>query len=208
MKTLLPDRFYPIAETSDEITKAVKAGARFIQIRNKSDDKELLKREIRAALKVCQDYKAVLVVNDHWALALSEGAPYVHLGQEDIQTADIERIHQAGVKLGISTHDHAELARACKLDPAYIALGPVWETTLKVMPWAPQGLGRVSEWAKSIAPVPLVAIGGITAERASSCIKAGAASVSVVSDVFRKGDIAERVHQWRKALDCEEVSSQ
>ncbi|MDF7674801.1 thiamine phosphate synthase [Acetobacteraceae bacterium ESL0709] len=202
----LPDVFYPIAGTADEVALAVGAGARFIQLRNKSEDEVLLREEIRSALKVCRFHGAILVVNDHWELALAEKAPYIHLGQEDMQGADIDRIHKAGVKLGISTHDHTELDRARAVNPAYIALGPVWKTKLKVMPWAPQGLGRVGEWARLIAPVPLVAIGGVTVERARACIEAGAAAVSVVSDVFRNGDIAERVHLWRKALDNGGVS--
>lgn len=198
--SLLPDELYPIASTAVEVALAVQAGVRFIQLRNKSEDQEYLRSEIRASLRSCTAFGAVLVVNDHWELALEEGVPYIHLGQEDMETADIARIHQAGVKLGISTHDHTELTRARAVQPAYIALGPIWETTLKVMPWRPQGVNRVKLWANLIEPIPLVAIGGITAERASACRLAGAAAIAAVSDIFRTDDPVARIHHWRKCL--------
>lgn len=196
----LPDELYPIAGTAAEVTLAVQAGARFIQLRNKSEDQERLRSEIRASLQSCTSFGAVLVVNDHWELALEEGAPYIHLGQEDLKTADVARIHRAGVKLGISTHDHTELGKARAVQPAYIALGPIWETTLKVMPWRPQGVNRVKLWADLVKPIPLVAIGGITAERAPACRMAGAAAVSAVSDIFRNDDPIARIHHWRRCL--------
>lgn len=197
---ILPDVFYPIAGTADEVAAAVKAGARFVQLRVKSSDRAYLSSEVRMALKICTSVGATLVVNDHWEIALEEGAEYIHLGQEDMLSADIPYIHKAGVKLGISTHDHTELENARAVNPTYIALGPVWETTLKVMPWAPQGIERVKEWRRLIDPIPLVAIGGITAERGLLCLEAGAAAISAVSDIFRNGDIRSRIHYWQKIL--------
>ncbi|GBQ04925.1 thiamine phosphate synthase [Saccharibacter floricola] len=199
--THLPDSFYPIASSADEVAQAVKAGACFIQLRAKTEDKNFVRHEVRKALEVSRVYQACLVVNDHWEIALDEGAPYIHLGQEDLLSADYKAIHRQGVKLGVSTHDHHELSSAQKVDPHYIALGPVWETTLKVMPWQPQGLKRVREWASLIAPIPLVAIGGVTTERSLSCLKAGAEAVAVVSDVFRHtASIEQRVKAWQEAL--------
>lgn len=197
---ILPDVFYPIAGTADEVAAVVKAGARFVQLRVKSSDRAYLSSEVRMALKICTSVGATLVVNDHWEIALEEGAEYIHLGQEDMLSADIPYIHKAGVKLGISTHDHTELENARAVNPTYIALGPVWETTLKVMPWAPQGIERVKEWRRLIDPIPLVAIGGITAERGLLCLEAGAAAISAVSDIFRNGDISSRIHYWQKIL--------
>ncbi|OOL19720.1 thiamine-phosphate pyrophosphorylase [Bombella intestini] len=197
---ILPDELYPIASTAVEVTVAVRSGVRFIQLRNKSEDQAYLRSEIRTALQSCTSFGAMLVVNDHWEIALEEGAPYIHLGQEDLKTADIARIHRAGVKLGVSTHDHMELGKARALQPAYIALGPIWETTLKVMPWRPQGINRVKLWSDLLNPMPLVAIGGITAERAPTCRMAGAAAVSAVSDIFRNGDPVSQIQHWRECL--------
>lgn len=199
--THLPDVFYPIASSAHDVTLAVQSGARFVQIRLKSDDHSFLRNEIKAALHVCRQHHAILVVNDHWKIALEEGASHVHLGQEDLITADCRMLRQSGVKLGISTHDRKELEVAQRLDPYYIALGPIWETTLKVMPWRPQGIAKIREWVDVITPTPLVAIGGITAERSAQCLEAGAASVSVVSDIFRHRDTVDaRVRHWRACI--------
>ncbi len=196
----LPDELYPIASTAAEVTLAAQSGVRFIQLRNKSEDQAYLRLEIRTALQSCTSFGALLVVNDHWEIALEEGAPYIHLGQDDLKAADVTRIHRAGVKIGISTHDHMELETARAIQPAYIALGPIWETTLKVMPWRPQGINRVKLWSDLLTPIPLVAIGGITAERAPVYRMAGAAAVSAVSDIFRNGDPVAQIHHWRKCL--------
>ena len=139
---------------------------------------------------------SILVVNDFWELALEEGCDWVHLGQEDLETADVNAIIGAGVRLGISTHDHAELQRALGLKPHYVALGPIYPTILKQMKWAPQGLKRISEWKKRIGEIPLVAIGGLTTERATAVIAAGADILSVVTDVTRNKDPEKRTSEW------------
>ena len=137
-----------------------------------------------------------MIINDYWQIAIDEGCDAVHLGQEDLDTADIEQIKQRGIKYGLSTHDKAELARALALKPDYIALGPIYATLLKKMPWRPQGLEKLARWKSAIGSTPLVAIGGFTPDRALAAYEHGADSVCVVTDVAQHNDPVERVKQW------------
>jgi thiamine-phosphate pyrophosphorylase len=126
-------------------------------------------------------------------------AAWVHLGQDDLRSADLRAIRAAGLRLGISTHDHAELDTALAARPDYVALGPVYPTTLKVMRWAPQGLARVSEWKERIGRTPLVAIGGLTPERARAALAAGADCAAVVNDIVSHREPERRVGEWLAA---------
>ena len=137
-----------------------------------------------------------LVVNDYWQQALDLGCDFVHLGQEDLAAADVTALRRAGVRLGVSTHDEAELERALAMQPDYIALGPVYHTTLKVMPWQPQGLARVGEWKRRIGALPLVAIGGITVARLPEVFAAGADVAAVVSDIVAATDPEGQARRW------------
>ncbi|MDT3379541.1 thiamine phosphate synthase [Labrys neptuniae] len=193
------DPFYPVVDSVDWVERLVKQGTKLVQLRIKDRDDETVMPEIRAALTVCRAYGADLVVNDYWRAAIAAGADFLHLGQGDLDTADLVAIRAAGLKLGISTHDHAELARALACDPDYVALGPIYPTTLKVMPFAPQGLERIGEWKKLIGDLPLVAIGGITLERAPACLAAGADVIAMVSDVVRHPDPDARTQAWLAA---------
>ena len=146
----LPDRFYPIFETADWVARGLAAGARFIQLRIKELEGPDLEREIGGHRRICVAAGATLVVNDHWREAIAAGAPSVHLGQEDLAAADLPAIRAAGLRLGLSTHDEAELATALAARPDYVALGPVFPTILKKMKWAPQGYARLAEWKARI----------------------------------------------------------
>jgi thiamine-phosphate pyrophosphorylase len=189
--------FYPIVDSADWVRRLVGVGARLIQLRTKDKDEATIAAEARAALKICRDAGATLVVNDYWRVAIDVGAPWVHLGQGDLdQGADVGAIHRAGLKLGISTHDDSELARALALEPDYIALGPIYPTILKAMAFAPQGLARIGEWKKRVGALPLVAIGGLNVERAKACLAAGADVVSVVTDITLNRDPEARARQW------------
>jgi thiamine-phosphate pyrophosphorylase len=161
-------------------------GARLIQIRIKDQPPNIVRAESRAARDTCERAGALLIVNDHWQLALDEGCSFVHLGQGDLDTADVVAIRAHGVRLGISTHDHAELDRARALKPDYIALGPIYPTVLKQMPWAPQGLERIGEWRKLVDGIPLVAIGGLTVERVPAAFEAGADIAAVGRTALRE----------------------
>ena len=191
--------FYPIAGTAAWVERLARAGARFIQLRIKEQPEAHVRTEIRAARMACSAHGAQLVVNDYWELALEEGADWLHLGQEDLDTADLPAIRKAGIRLGLSTHDEAELARALAETPDYIALGPIYRTTAKVVPFAPQGLERIGLWKRAIGALPLVAIGGITLERAPHCLDAGADSIAVVSDILHHPDPEMRCRDWLAA---------
>ncbi|MBV8103399.1 MAG: thiamine phosphate synthase [Hyphomicrobiales bacterium] len=190
------DPFYPIVDSAGWVERLVGVGARLIQLRVKDRDEVAVACETREALKICASAGATLVVNDYWRVAIAEGAPWVHLGQGDLDGADIAAVRKAGVKLGVSTHDEAELKRALALQPDYVALGPIYPTILKAMAFAPQGLDRIGEWKRRIGVVPLVAIGGLSVERAKLCLAAGADIVSVVTDITLNADPEARAREW------------
>lgn len=189
-------RVYPVVDSAAWVQRLVSVGVRLIQLRVKDRPDEEIRAEIREARGVCARAGAQLIVNDYWVLALAEGCDFVHLGQGDLDTADVPGIRRAGVRIGISTHNHLELARALALKPDYVALGPVYPTVLKVMPWAPQGLERITEWKERVGETPLVAIGGLTVERLPGVFRAGADSAAVVNDIVSNVDPDARARQW------------
>ena len=189
-------RFYPIFDSADWVSRALAVGVRMIQLRMKDASDEALRAEIARARDLARQRGAILVVNDHWRLAIELGCDWLHLGQEDLDGADLSAIRGAGLRLGVSTHDGAELDRALSVGPDYVALGPVWPTILKKMPWAPQGLDRVAEWKRRVDGVPLVAIGGLTPERGRAALDAGADVVSAVTDITLNPDPEARMREW------------
>ncbi|AVC45584.1 MULTISPECIES: thiamine phosphate synthase [Rhizobium] len=190
------DPFYLIVDSAEWIARLVPLGVKLVQLRIKDRPETELRAEIRRAVAVCAEHQSQLVVNDHWRLAIEEGCGFVHLGQEDLATADLDAIRASGLKLGLSTHDERELETALAARPDYIALGPVYTTILKQMKWAPQGLTRLSEWKSRIGDLPLVAIGGLNVERIEGVLAHGADSVAVVSDVIRHENPEVRTKQW------------
>ena len=192
-------RVYPIVDSAAWVARLAPLGVRLVQLRIKDAAPTLLRAEIRAAREHCATRGLQLVVNDYWQLALEEGCDFVHLGQGDLAGADLAALRRAGVRLGVSTHDEAELERALALAPDYVALGPVYPTLLKVMPWAPQGLARLGEWKRRIGARPLVAIGGLTAERLAGVFAAGADVAAVVTDIVRHAQPELRTREWLAA---------
>ncbi|MBA4489241.1 thiamine phosphate synthase [Paracoccus sp. S1E-3] len=192
---ILP-RFYPIFDDADWLARMLPLGVRLVQLRLKDRAPADLRDQIRRARDLCRAAGAILVVNDHWQIALEEGCDWVHLGQEDLDRADLDAIREGGLRLGISTHDTEELARARALRPDYIALGPVWPTILKKMKWHQQGVEKLTEWKALIGDVPLVAIGGLTPERAVLAFAAGADVASAVTDITLNPDPEARVREW------------
>jgi thiamine-phosphate diphosphorylase len=193
------DPFYLVVDDAGWLERLLPCGVRLVQLRVKDRPEAELRRQIRQARSLCARFGAQLVVNDHWRLAIEEGCGFVHLGQGDLDGADVGAIRAAGLRLGVSTHDAAELARALAARPDYVALGPIYPTVLKQMPWAPQGLERVTAWKARIGDLPLVAIGGLTPERAQAVLAAGADSAAVVTDILRHPEPEARARAWLAA---------
>lgn len=191
-----PDVFYPIVPSAAWVARLVPLGVRALQLRIKDLPEDAVRREIAEARSVAKAGGCRLIVNDYWQAAIDLGATELHLGQEDLAGADVAAIRRAGIALGISTHSEEELETALAADPYYVALGPIYETKLKVMKWAPQGLDRIGAWRKRIGTRPLVAIGGITPERAGPVIAAGADSVAVITDFMTSPHPEARVRLW------------
>ena len=196
------DPFYPIVPGTDWLQRLLPAGLKLVQLRIKDAPAEIVARQIEDALRLCNQADCQLVVNDYWQLAIEAGADFVHLGQEDLANADLSAVRHAGIKLGISTHSDEELDIALSANPDYVALGPIYPTLLKKMPWAPQGLERVAAW-KARVPCPLVAIGGITPDRAHLVLEAGADSLAVITDVVTHEAPERRTEDWMALTEPE-----
>ena len=191
-----PDRFYPVVDSVAWVARLALLGVGTVQLRAKElNDSEAL-QIVSDALAIIKGTPTRLVVNDYWRAAVVAGAKHLHLGQEDLADADLAAIRDAGLTLGISTHDDAELETALRAKPDYIALGPIFPTTLKSMRFAPQGIAKITEWKKRIGSLPLVAIGGIKLEQAQGIFAAGADSIAVVSDITGNADPDARVRAW------------
>jgi len=192
-------RVYPIVESAQWVARLAPLGVRLVQLRIKQAPRAQLEAEIRAAQACCAAAGMQLIVNDYWELALASGCDFVHLGQGDLDGADLTALRRARVRIGVSTHDEAELERALAVQPDYVALGPIYPTLLKQMPWRPQGLARLGEWRRRIGALPLVAIGGLTLERLAGVFAAGADAAAVVTDIVRHPDPEARVRDWLAA---------
>jgi thiamine-phosphate pyrophosphorylase len=191
-----PDRFYPVVDSVAWVARLTKLGVGTIQLRAKDLDDSRALQLVSDALAVTAGTATKLVVNDYWRAAVVAGAQHLHLGQEDLAEADLKAIRDAGLTLGLSTHDDEELENALRAEPDYIALGPIFPTTLKSMRFAPQGIPKITEWKRRIGEIPLVAIGGIKLEQAAAIFAAGADSIAVVSDVTQNADPDARVRAW------------
>jgi len=192
-------RVYPIVDSAAWVGRLAPLGVRLVQLRIKDRPAPWVAEQIVAARGLCRAAGIQLVINDYWQQALQLQCDFVHLGQEDLAAADLPALRRAGVRLGVSTHDEAELEQALTVRPDYVALGPVYATTLKVMPWKPQGLARVGHWKRCIGALPLVAIGGITLARLPEVLAAGADAAAVVSDIVTAADPEAQTQRWLAA---------
>jgi thiamine-phosphate pyrophosphorylase len=195
-------RFYPIVPDLGWLERILPLGVKLVQLRIKDTPPGEVERQAKRAATLCKEAGCTLILNDYWDVALQNGIDFVHLGQDDLLTADLEAIKLGGLRLGISTHDEAELERALAAEPDYVALGPIYETKLKAMPWAPQGLERVKEWRRRIGKLPLVAIGGLTPDRADAVLDAGADSLAVITDFLTAPDPEARIGEWLRQLQA------
>lgn len=193
------DRFYPIFDRAEWLPRMLPLGIKLVQLRIKDQPLDIVRSDIKIAKKLCADHGCELVVNDFWEIAIDEDCNFIHLGQEDMDTADMAAIQKAGLRIGLSTHDETELDRALSYNPEYVALGPVYPTILKKMKWTEQGLGRVTQWKKLVGDTPLVGIGGMSVERAAGVFEAGADIVSAVTDITLNATPEARLSEWVKA---------
>src|ERR1700761_7312513 len=195
-RSAYPDRFYPVVDSVAWVARLAALGVGTVQLRAKDLDDARALQIVTDALEATKGTATKVVVNDYWRAAIVAGAKHLHLGQEDLADADLKAIREAGLTLGISTHDDEELATALRANPDYVALGPIFPTTLKSMRFAPQGIPKITEWKKRVGDIPLVAIGGIKLEHAPDIFAAGANSIAVVSDVTQSADPDARVRAW------------
>lgn len=192
--------FYPIFDDVAWLRRMLPLGVKLVQLRIKDQPQDVIRSQLSEAKDLCAQHGATLVVNDYWQLAIEQGCDWVHLGQEDLDDANVDAIRAAGLKLGVSTHDRAELDRALALNPDYVALGPVYPTILKKMKWHEQGVEKLSEWKDAIGDIPLIAIGGMSVARAQGAFDAGADVVSAVTDITLHDTPEARVREWLEAM--------
>ena len=171
---------YAVLPNANWVKRMAHVGVPTVQLRFKSNDTKAIRQEVRAAVNAVRGTNSLLFINDHWQVAIDEGAYGVHLGQEDMDDASLENIRTAGLRLGLSTHGYAEMLRADAISPSYLALGAVFPTTLKRMQTAPQGIGRLYAYAKLMQHSALVAIGGIDESRIDAVMQSGVGSVAMV----------------------------
>lgn len=200
---------YAVVDSADWVARVLAAGVRTVQLRIKDRGHPQLREQTAAAIRAADAAGAQLFINDHWALALELGAYGVHLGQEDLQTADLPALQRAGLRLGLSSHAPWEVCRALAVRPSYIACGPIRETDSKAMPWRPQGFGNLAYWA-ALLPLPVVAIGGLDADGVERAARAGAASAAVIRALTQAPDVhaaAEALHQaWQRGRQAERTT--
>lgn len=183
---------YPVVDSLEWIARLLDAGVRTLQLRIKDQPDAEVEPIVQQAIALGKTYQARLFINDYWQLAIKHHAYGVHLGQEDLDVADLQAIRHAGLRLGISTHDDEEIDRALAVKPSYIALGHIFPTQTKLMPSSPQGLQQLKRHLARLEDIPTVAIGGISLERAPDVLACGVGSIAVVSAITKAAD-------WRDA---------
>ena len=202
---LEPLGFYPIVESSGRVEKLVELGVNTIQLRIKNETESVVEKEIIESIRLANQHKCRLFINDYWQLALKHKAYGVHLGQEDLEEADLSSLSQAGLRLGVSTHGYAEVARALALNPSYIAIGPIHATSSKHVNVPPQGVSALKRWRRTLR-YPLVAIGGITLQNAREVLEAGADSIAVMKDLASYSDSEAQVRAWLEIFQRNKAS--
>lgn len=186
---------YPVVDSVEWIARLLDAGVRTLQLRIKDKRDEEVEEDVMAAIALARRYSARLFINDYWRLAIKHQAYGVHLGQEDLATTDLTAIRQAGLRLGLSTHDDMEIDVALAARPSYIALGHVFPTLTKQMPSAPQGLATLTRHVSRLGDYPTVAIGGISLARAPEVLATGVGSIAVVSAITQADEWQQATRQ-------------
>ncbi|MBY5920280.1 thiamine phosphate synthase [Ferrimonas balearica] len=194
---------YPVVDSVEWVERLLTLGVKTLQLRIKDRSPHIVETEIARAIELGHAHQARLFINDYWQLAIKHSAYGVHLGQEDMESADLASIQRAGLKLGLSTHGYFEILRAHALKPSYIAMGHIFPTPTKAMPSAPQGLDRLHRYVALVQPhCPAVAIGGIDEVRAIEVAKTGVGSIAVVRAVTQATDVSAALTSLQAAFDA------
>ena len=179
---------YAVLPDAEWVARMAQAGVPTLQLRFKSANRAKVAAQVAAAVAAVKGSQSLLFINDHWQAAIDAGAYGVHLGQEDLEIADLDAIRKAGLRLGISSHGYAEMLKADRVSPSYLAMGAVYTTTLKRMVTPPQGPGRLGAYARLMRHYPLVAIGGIDEARFDEILPTGVGSIAVVRAIVSATD--------------------
>jgi thiamine-phosphate diphosphorylase len=186
---------YAVVDSADWVRRVLGAGIRTVQLRIKDPQEPTLMAQVAEAIALArQTAGAQLFINDHWELALRLGAYGVHVGQEDLDGVDVDLLHRACIRLGISTHSEAEVARALALRPSYIACGPIFATQSKDMPWIPQGVDNLRYWVQRLE-VPVVGIAGIHVGNMAQVAAQGVAGAAVITAITHAADPEQACQQ-------------
>ena len=197
-----PPGLYPVVDSAQWVRKLGELGVRTVQLRIKDESAERIKEEIAQAMAQARRFDLRLLINDHWEEAIAQGAWGAHLGQEDLHDADLRRIADAGLRLGLSTHSWWEIARALALNPSYIAFGPVFATDSKPMAFAPLGLGQLRQWCRMTEGLcARVGIGGVTSGNIKAVMDCGVDGAAMIGAIARAPDWRAALMTLRQAMD-------
>jgi len=186
-----PIGIYPVVDRTNKLEPLYQCGITTAQLRVKDMIGDRLEQEIIDAIAISQKYGVRLFINDYWQLAIKHNAYGIHLGQEDILEANISDIYKAQIRLGISTHTPKEIKIALDIEPSYVAIGPIYETTSKKMVYNPVGIEDLKAWANKV-DYPIVAIGGINLNTIQSVIDTHCVSgISMIGGVLENGKVSK-----------------
>ncbi len=187
-----PLGIYPVVDRAYKLKPLYEAGITTAQLRVKDMTGEVLENEVIKAINISEAFDARFFLNDFWELGIKHKAYGIHLGQEDIQEADVKAIYKAGIRLGISTHTKDEIVIAMAFEPSYLAIGPIFETTSKKMVYNPVGIEDLKRWARDVA-YPIVAIGGININNIKEvALTKSANGIAMISDVLEDREVSKK----------------
>jgi len=185
-----PLGIYPLVDRADKLETLYSLGITTAQLRVKNLKEKALEDEVKKAIDISHKYNTRLFINDFWELAIKYQAYGIHLGQEDLVDANLETIHKAGIRLGVSTHTTKEIELALEIEPSYLAIGPIFETTSKIVNYKTVGTKELANWSKNVH-YPIVAIGGINLSNIENIITIEHVSgVAMISELLEDGEIS------------------
>ncbi|WP_413113108.1 thiamine phosphate synthase [Thaumasiovibrio sp. DFM-14] len=192
---------YPVVDHVDWIARLLPLGVKTVQLRIKDPQQSDLEDQIIEAIRLGREYNAQVYINDYWSLALKHKAYGVHLGQEDLDSADLNALAEAGLHLGVSTRTAQELERGLSIVPSYVAIGHIFPTPTKQMPTPPQGVAQLAEHLATVKNAyPTVAIGGIDLSNVEQVWQTGVNAIAVVRAITHADALEEQVNAFNQLL--------